>query len=81
MFAGAVMVALPAVAAILLANLSFGVVSRAAPQLNIFGVGFPVIMTLGFVALMFIVPSLLPHLERLLQDAFGAVGQFGRGGR
>ncbi len=81
MFAGAVMVALPAVAAILLANLAFGVVSRAAPQLNIFGVGFPVVMTLGFVALFFIVPTLLPHLDRLLQEALGSVSHFGQGGR
>jgi len=73
LFADAVLVALPAVAAILLANLSFGVVSRAAPQLNIFGVGFPVVMTLGFVALIFAVPNLLPQLQHMLDNSFSAI--------
>lgn len=81
MFAGAVMVALPAVAAILLANLAFGVVSRAAPQLNIFGVGFPVVMTLGFIALFLIVPTMLPHLEQLVGEALSPFGHFGLKGR
>ena len=36
-----VLIALPAVAAILLVNLAFGVMMRAAPQINIFAVGSP----------------------------------------
>jgi len=47
-FAGVVLIALPAITAILVVNLSFGVMTRASPQLNIFAVGFPVIMTVGF---------------------------------
>lgn len=81
LFADAVLVALPAVSAILLANLSFGVVSRAAPQLNIFGVGFPVVMVLGFVALIFAIPNLAPQLEQMLQHALSAVSLLGQGGR
>ncbi len=81
MFADAMMVALPAVASILLVNLSFGVVSRSAPQLNVFGVGFPVTLTLGFVVLMFAISSLLPQMQHLLEGAFGAVGSLGQGGR
>jgi flagellar biosynthetic protein FliR len=51
MFSGAFMLALPAVAAIVIVNLAFGVVTRAAPQLNIFAVGFPITITLGFVVM------------------------------
>ncbi|HHO59983.1 MAG TPA: flagellar biosynthetic protein FliR, partial [Thiotrichales bacterium] len=47
MFAGGVLIALPAVAALLLVNLAFGVTARAAPQLNIFAVGFPVMLMVG----------------------------------
>jgi len=81
MFADAVMVALPAVASILLVNLAFGVVSRSAPQLNIFGVGFPVTLTLGFVILVFAVANLLPQMQQLIDGAFTSLGQFGNGGR
>lgn len=81
MFAGAIMVALPAVASILLVNLAFGVVSRSAPQLNVFGVGFPVTLTLGFVVLVYAISNLLPQMQHLLDSAFGAVSVFGGGGR
>ncbi len=81
MFADAMMVALPAVASILLVNLSFGVVSRSAPQLNVFGVGFPVTLTLGFVVLVFAISNLLPQMQHLLDGAFGAASSLGSGGR
>ena len=75
------LVALPAVASILLVNVSFGVVSRSAPQLNIFGVGFPVTLTLGFVILVFAVTNLLPQMQHLLGGALSAVTIFGTGGQ
>ncbi len=81
MFSDAMMVALPAVASILLVNISFGVVSRSAPQLNVFGVGFPVTLTLGFIVLMFAISNLLPQMQHLMEGAFGAVNSFGQGGR
>lgn len=79
LFANGVLVALPAVASILLVNLAFGVVSRAAPQLNIFGVGFPVTLTLGFVVLVFAVTSLLPQLQQMLGEALTSAGLLGSG--
>ena len=81
LFVSGMLVALPAVAAILLVNLSFGVVSRAAPQLNIFGVGFPVTLTLGFLVIMLTVPALLPQMGTMLTDALQSIQQFGRGVR
>jgi len=79
MFRDALMVALPAVGSILLVNIAFGVVSRSAPQLNIFGVGFPVTLTLGFVILVFVVPNILPQLQYMLNGALTAVGLLGQG--
>lgn len=49
-FANGVLVALPAVTAVLLANLAFAVASRAAPTLNIFAVGFPATLAIGLSA-------------------------------
>lgn len=49
MFAAALLVALPAIIAMLLVNLTFGVATRAAPSLNLFVLGFPMTLLLGFV--------------------------------
>ena len=44
--------ALPAVVALIIVNLALGVVTRAAPQLNLFGVGFTITLMSGFVVLI-----------------------------
>ncbi|NVK39493.1 MAG: flagellar biosynthetic protein FliR [Gammaproteobacteria bacterium] len=51
MFSAALVLALPAVSAMLVVNIAFGVMARLAPQLNIFAVGFPVTMMLGLIVL------------------------------
>ena len=76
MFSSAAVIALPAVVGLLLVNLALGVVSRAAPQLNLFAVGFPASMLLGFAMLMLSLPTLHSSLERLFLDALGAARAF-----
>ncbi|MFN2308648.1 MAG: flagellar biosynthetic protein FliR [Gammaproteobacteria bacterium] len=83
MFAGGMLIAIPAVTALLLTNIAFGVITRSAPQINIFGVGFPMTLTLGFVIILYTVPALLPQFTALLEDAFGFLNgalQAGGGG-
>lgn len=72
MFVGAVLVAIPAVTALLVANIAMGIITRAAPQLNIFAVGFPLILLLGFVLLMVTLPSMLPQFSNQIMHAFDA---------
>lgn len=69
-FEVAMKIALPAVTALLVVNLSFGVTSRAAPTLNLFAVGFPVAMLLGFVVIFLSLGSLTENVSRSLDDAF-----------
>lgn len=73
MFAGGMLVALPAVAALLLVNLAFGVTSRAAPQLNIFAVGFPIMIMIGIAFLILTLPTITSHLSHLLTEALGLI--------
>jgi flagellar biosynthetic protein FliR len=80
MFAGAVLIALTAMASLLLINLAFGVMSRAAPQLNIFGVGFPVMMGAGFIVIMVSLPGMTPQLSNLMLDAFELLASLVAGG-
>ena len=69
MFEAGVLLALPLVTALLLVNISFGVVARAAPALNVFSVGFPVTLIVGLLMLIFITPLVLPHLNQTLHYA------------
>ncbi len=77
MFIGAVWVALPALISILVITLAMGIMTRAAPQLNIFSVGFPVTMLMGFIILMLVLPSVLPRFNQLLLDGMRASQQLG----
>lgn len=66
MFESGLTLALPVVAALLIANLTLGVLTRTAPQLNIFAVGFPITLMLGFFMLALLLPYLTAPLEKLL---------------
>ncbi len=74
MFAGAILISLPAIASLLVVNLAFGVMTRAAPQLNIFSVGFPITLVLGLLILLYSLPTLLYQLNNLFTDAFESIG-------
>ncbi len=73
LFVGAIKLALPAVVSLLAVNIAFGVVSRAAPTLNLFAVGFPVTMLLGFLVLQLSFGNLGPNLAYLFDAAFSVV--------
>ena len=52
MFATGLLVAVPAIVVMLLSNITFGLMNKAAPSLNVFALGFPMTMLLGLFALM-----------------------------
>jgi len=69
MFIGALWLAIPALITMLVITLSMGVMTRAAPQLNIFSVGFPVTMFMGFIILMLVIPGFLPRINQMMLQA------------
>ncbi|MEW6164209.1 MAG: flagellar biosynthetic protein FliR [Pseudomonadota bacterium] len=73
LFSAGLLLALPLITTLLIANLAMGVLARVAPQLNIFAVGFPVTLLSGFVVLMFSIPYLGAALEKLFDRAFHAM--------
>lgn len=60
LFASALWIALPMVGIMLFVNLALGIVSRVAPQMNIFAVGFPVTLVVGMLG----IAATLPMLDR-----------------
>lgn len=73
MYAGAVLIALPAFAAMLMVNLGFGVITRAAPQLNIFAVGFPLTISLGFIIIWLALPGMVDQFTDMLREAYALI--------
>lgn len=79
-FSGAVQVALPAMAAVLIVNIGFGVMSRAAPSLNLFAVGFPITISLGLVIVWLSLRGLPTVMIGLIESAFALIHQLLRAG-
>ena len=73
MFLAALQIAGPMVAVLLLSDVALALLSRAAPALNIFAIGFPVkiMLTLALLGLTF--PLLPPALDALLEQATRAI--------
>lgn len=68
-FKSGLQLSLPVITALLITNLALGILTRAAPQLNIFAVGFPLTLSIGLFVLALSMPFYAPILERLVYDA------------
>lgn len=68
-FSSALWIALPMIALLLFVNLTMGVISRVAPQMNIYAVGFPVTLTVGLLGIGAILPMLEQPMLKLMQHA------------
>jgi flagellar biosynthetic protein FliR len=67
------LIALPAVIALVIVNLALGVVTRAAPQLNLFGIGFTITLLSGFFVLLSGLDGILSGIAALINSALMAV--------
>ena len=75
MFLGAVMIGLPLMSSLLFINIGLGVITRAAPALNIFAVGFPAMILAGIVLLSLSMTSIGFRIQWLWQQSFDTMGQ------
>ena len=73
MFLGALLVSLPVVASLLLINVGLGVVTRAAPSLNIFALGFPAMIIAGFLLLLTSMSGTANRIQWLWLQGFSQV--------
>ena len=70
MFLGAVLIALPVMISLLFINIGLGIITRAAPSLNIFSVGFPASIAAGFLILVISLESIIGRMRWLWTQAF-----------
>lgn len=64
---------LPVIATLLITNLALGVLTRTAPQLNLFGIGFPITMGAGFIVIALTLPSMAAPIQQYIEDGIASV--------
>ncbi|MDG0972357.1 MAG: flagellar biosynthetic protein FliR [Porticoccaceae bacterium] len=74
-FLGAVLIGLPIMVSLLFINIGLGVITRAAPALNIFAVGFPAMILAGIILLSMSMSSIGFRIQWLWRQAFDIVTQ------
>ena len=71
-FAIGLWIALPLVGMLLFVNIVLGVISRVAPQINVFAVGFPITLAVGLIGMLLTLPMMQSPfsmaLERMLSQ-------------
>jgi len=71
-FSAGLQLALPIIAAVLIINVALGILTRAAPQLNIFGIGFPITLGVGMLTISIALPYLGMPIVNLLNEGIEA---------
>jgi flagellar biosynthetic protein FliR len=74
-FSSGLLLALPAVTALLITNMALGILTKTAPQLNLFGIGFPVTLSIGFVVLALALPGMLKPIENFIEQGTSNMAQ------
>jgi flagellar biosynthetic protein FliR len=74
-FTSGLLLALPVIAALLIANLALGILNRAAPQIGVFQIGFPMMILVGFLMLQLMLPNFAPFVARLVDAGIDQMGR------
>jgi flagellar biosynthetic protein FliR len=69
LFASGLWIALPMVGLLMFVNLALGIVSRVAPQMNIYAIGFPITLTVGLIGIAATLPMLDQPMMTLMDRA------------
>ena len=78
MFSAGLLLALPVLVSLIITNLALAVLTRAAPQLNIFAVGFPITLAVGLIALGASLSYLAAPLQTLFEQGLASMLGFAR---
>jgi flagellar biosynthetic protein FliR len=74
-FSIGIQLSLPIVTALLIANMALAVLTRAAPQLNLFAIGFPLTFLTGYLMLNLMLPYFATPILNLLQEGLQLMRQ------
>ncbi|TLS36645.1 flagellar biosynthetic protein FliR [Pseudalkalibacillus caeni] len=75
MFAAAFQIALPIAGSLFLVDIALGILARSVPQVNVFVVGLPLKIFIGFVTLLITLPTFFYLVQKIIKDMYITMGQ------
>ncbi len=72
MFSSALLISLPLLTSMMIVNISFGVMSRSAPQMNVFTVGMPITLLFGYILMWYSLSNFLPLFYQIIDEGLNA---------
>ena len=79
-FHAGLQLSMPIVAALLITQVALGILTRAAPQLNIFGIGFPISLGVGLLVISIVLPYMGGPVQNLFNQGIEASRRIPRSG-
>jgi flagellar biosynthesis protein FliR len=76
MFSIGTLLSLPVITVLLIINLALGILVRAAPQLNLFAIGFPITLSIGFIATGLMFDYFAMPMQNLFDEGLNAILNF-----
>lgn len=76
LFADALVISLPIMGTLLLITICMGLLSKAAPQMNLLSEGFPTMILVAFYTILILLPSLIDFFERSFSIGFNILEEF-----
>jgi len=76
LFASGLLLSLPVTIALIITNIAMGVLTRAAPQLNLFALGFPLTLMGGFIVIALILNDLAMPIQAIFEAGLSAMQAF-----
>lgn len=73
LFADALIIALPVMGTLLLISVATGLLSKAAPQMNLLSEGFPIMILLAFFLILSMLPSMTDFFMRSFEDGMNQI--------
>ncbi len=73
MFMVALRMSFPIMGTLLLVSVTMGLLAKAAPQMDLLMIGFPISITVGFIILILILPGLVIFFNDYVEDMFSKI--------
>jgi flagellar biosynthetic protein FliR len=76
LFEQALVISFPILGTLLIISVSLGLLAKAAPQMNLLMLGFPIKIGIAFMVLMLTVPLLVEAMGRVIDGSFSQIMEF-----
>lgn len=70
LFQTAMLIAFPILGTLLLVSVSMGLLAKAAPQMNLLTMGFPITITVAFIVIFLTLPFLVETMSSIVQQSY-----------